>query len=205
MFLKSLDHFISIFRFSSYPWFLYDGLVSRKTKKIKRPTHNRETWFLVFISKQMRSKVPHPAKAFGTGISSMDIDANFRQFKEEFEKDHSETRERKNQRKLEKENQMRLITFDSQLDEAKFQLCLEKHIDKIVNVVKNTRSRKAPRYICDEALDTDHFDQCTKFSVCEKAEKIVQEFCSKLSELKKYFQKRLPPRLLVSIHETAFA
>ena len=120
MFLKSLDHFISIFRFSSYPWFLYDGLVSRKTKKIKRPTHNRETWFLVFISKQMRSKVPHPAKAFGTGISSMDIDADFRKFKEGCEKDDSE-------RKLEKENKMRLITFDSKLDELSLN-CFWKNI-----------------------------------------------------------------------------
>ena len=124
----------------------------------------------------MGSKVPHPAKAFGTGICSLDIDADFRQFKEECEKDDSETREGENQRKLEKENQMRLITFDSQLDEAKCKLFLEKHIDKIVNVVKNTRPRKAPKYICDEALDTDHFNQCTKFSLCEKAEKIIQEF-----------------------------
>ena len=100
---------------------------------------------------------------------------------------------------------MRLIKFDSELDEAKIKLFLEKHIDKIVNVVKSTRSRKAPRYICDEALDTDHFDQCTKFSVCKKAEEIVQEFCSKHSELKKYFQKRLPTRLLVSRHEVTFA
>ena len=79
----------------------------------------------------MGSKVPHPAKAFGTGISSMDIDADFRKFKEECEKYNSETRERENQRKLEKENKMRLITFDSQLHEAKFKLFLEKHIDKM--------------------------------------------------------------------------
>ena len=37
MFLKSLYHFISIFRFSSSP-FLYDSLASRKAKIIKRPT-----------------------------------------------------------------------------------------------------------------------------------------------------------------------
>ena len=49
----------------------------------------------------------------------------------------------------EKENNMRLIKLDSQLDEAKFKLFLEKYIDKIVNVVKTTRSRKALRYICD--------------------------------------------------------
>ena len=54
-------------------------------------------------------------------------------------------------------------------------------------------------------MDTDHFDQCTKFSVCEKAEEIVQEFCSKHSEIKKYFQKRLPKRLLILRHEAAFA
>ena len=72
-------------------------------------------------------------------------------------------------------------------------------------MVKSIRARKASRYICDKALDTDHFDQCTKFSVWERAEKIVQEFCSKHSKLKKYFQKRLPTGLLVSRHEAAFA
>ena len=82
---------------------------------------------------------------------------------------------------------------------------MEKCIDKIVNVVKSTRSRKAPRYICNEAFDTDHFDQCTKFSVCEKEKEIPQKFCSKHFELKKYFQKRLPTRLLVSRHEVALA
>ena len=200
MFLKSLDHLISIFRFNSSSWFLYDGLASRKTKIIKGPEHNGKLGFLVSISKQMGSKVSHPTKAFGTGISSMDIDADFRKFKEECEKDDSKTWECENQRRLGKENKMRLIKFDSQLDEAKFKLFLEKHIDKIVNVVKSTRSRKAPRYICDEALDADHFDQCTKFSVCEKAEEIVQDFCSKHSELKKHFQKRLPTRLKQLFH-----
>ena len=82
---------------------------------------------------------------------------------------------------------------------------MEKHIDKIVDVVKSTRSRKAPRYICDEVLDTNLFDQCTKFSVCkkvkcEKAKGIVQGFCSKLSK-----QKRLVARLHLSTHEVAFA
>ena len=110
----------------------------------------------------------------------MFIDADFRKFNEECEKDDSETRECENQRKLE-------------------------NIDKIVNVVKSTRSRKAPRYICHEALATDHFDQCTILSVCEKAEKTVQEFCSKQSELKKYFQRRLPARLLVSRQEAGSA
>ena len=51
----------------------------------------------------------------------------------------------------------------------------------------------------------DNFDQCTKFSVCEKTEEIIKEFCSKHSELKKYFQKRLLTRLLVWRHEAAFA
>ena len=35
----------------------------------------------------MGSKVPHPAKAFGTGISSIDNDADFRKCKEECEKE----------------------------------------------------------------------------------------------------------------------
>ena len=93
VFLKSLDHFISIFRFNSGPWFLYEGLASRKTKIIKWQAHNGKLGFLVFISKQMGSKVPHAAKTFGTGISSMDIDADFRKFKEECKESDSETRE----------------------------------------------------------------------------------------------------------------
>ena len=120
----------------------------------------------------MGSKVPHAAKTFGTGISSMDIDADFRKFKEECKESDFETRECENQRKLEKENKMRLIKFDSQLDEAKFKLFLEKHVDKVVNVVNSTRSRKAPTNICDEALDADHFNQCTKFIVWEKRRKL---------------------------------
>ena len=39
----------------------------------------------------------------------------------------------------------------------------------------------------------------------DKADKIVQEFRSKHSELKKHFQKRLPTRLLVSRNEATFA
>ena len=50
----------------------------------------------------MGSKVPHPDKVFKTGISSMNIDADFRKFKEECEKDDPETRESENQKKLEK-------------------------------------------------------------------------------------------------------
>ena len=63
----------------------------------------------------MGSKFPHPTKVFGTGITSMDIDQDFRKFKEECEKDDSETWQCENQRKLEKENKMCLIKFDSQL------------------------------------------------------------------------------------------
>ena len=44
----------------------------------------------------MGSKVPHPAKVFGTGISSMDIDADFRKCKEECKKDDSKKRECEN-------------------------------------------------------------------------------------------------------------
>ena len=39
----------------------------------------------------MGSKFPHLNKVFGTGITSMDIDQDFRKFKEECEKDDSET------------------------------------------------------------------------------------------------------------------
>ena len=39
----------------------------------------------------MGSKCPHPTKVFGAGITSMDIDQDFRKFKEECEKDDSET------------------------------------------------------------------------------------------------------------------
>ena len=60
----------------------------------------------------------------------MDIDADFKKFKEEYEKDDSETRECENQRKLEKEKKMCLTKCDSQFDKAKFKLFLKKHIAK---------------------------------------------------------------------------
>ena len=121
----------------------------------------------------------------------MDIDSDFQKFKEECEKDDSEIRECENQRKLVKQNKMCLIKFDSQLHETQFKLFLEKYIGKIVNVVRSTSSRKAPSYICDEALDTDNFDQCTKFILCEKAEEIVPGFCSKHSEFKKILSEKI--------------
>ena len=56
VFLKSLDHFISIFQFNSSPWFLSNNLTSRKTKIIKRPARIRK------LGKKMGSKVPHQLK-----------------------------------------------------------------------------------------------------------------------------------------------
>ena len=189
MFLKSLDHFISIFRFSSSPWFLYDGLASRKTKIIKRPTYNGKLGFLAFIGKQMGSKVPHPPKAFGTGISSMDIDGDFRKFKEECEKDDSETRERENQRKLEKENKMRLITFDLKLDEAKFKLFLEKHIGKNLNVVKTQDPEKL-----QDISAMKHWIQTTSINVLNSAyakrrRKLYKNFAVNSRNLRNTFRK----------------
>ena len=64
---------------------------------------------------------------------------------------------------------------------------------------------KSSKMYLQKGLDTDHFNQCTEFSVSKKADEIVQEFCSEHPELKKYFQKRLLKRLLVSRQETAFA
>ena len=82
---------------------------------------------------------------------------------------------------------------------------MEKHIDKIVNVIKSTSPEKL-----QDIFAIKHWIQTTsinvlKFSVCGKAEEIVQEFSSKHSEIKKYVQKRLPTRLLILRHEAAFA
>ena len=76
---------------------------------MERSEHNEKRVFLVFVSKQMDSKLPHRAKAFGTGIPSMDIDGKFRKFKGACEKYDSEIRESENQRKLENEKKMRPI------------------------------------------------------------------------------------------------
>ena len=64
--IKSLDHFISIFRFNSSPWFFYDGLASRQTKIIKQLARNWKFGFLVFIKKQAGSDVSYSSKASGT-------------------------------------------------------------------------------------------------------------------------------------------
>ena len=44
---------------------------------------------------------------------------------------------------------------------------------EIISVIKNTRSLKGPRQIFDKVLDSNHFDQYLKYSVCEKADEIL--------------------------------
>ena len=44
---------------------------------------------------------------------------------------------------------------------------------EIISVVKYTRSLKGPRPIFDKVLDSNHFDQYLKYSVCGKADEIL--------------------------------
>ena len=55
LFISGLDHFISLFRFCSSFWLHYDGIASKKTKMVKKPTilNGEKLGFLTYVSKKM--------------------------------------------------------------------------------------------------------------------------------------------------------
>ena len=59
------------------------------------------------------------------------------------------------------------------LDKKEFTVFMWVRAKEIISVIKNTRSLKGPRQIFDKVLDSNHFDQYLKYSVCEKADEIL--------------------------------
>ena len=55
LFIRGLDHFISLFCFCSSTWLHYDGLASIKTKMVKRPTilNCEKLGFLIYVRKKI--------------------------------------------------------------------------------------------------------------------------------------------------------
>ena len=96
-----------------------------------------------------------------------------------------------------------MMRFDEQIDEREFTAFLRVHPEEITSVIKNTRSLKGPRHIFDKVLDSDHFGQYLKYSVCEKAGEILYKFCIKHPQIKHFYDKKLPAALIISRRETA--
>ena len=69
------------------------------------------------------------------------------------------------------------MRFDEQIDEKEFPVFLRVHAREIIWVIKNSRSIKGSRHIFDKVLNSNHCDQCPKYSVCEKADEILHKFC----------------------------
>ena len=84
------------------------------------------------------------------------------------------------------------MRFDKQIDKKEFTAFLRVHAKEITSVIKNTRSWKGPRHILDKVLDLDHFEQYVKYSVCEKADEILNKFCMKHPQIKHFYNKTLP-------------
>ena len=84
------------------------------------------------------------------------------------------------------------MRFDEQIDEKEFTAFLRVHAKEITSVTKNTRSLKGPRHRFDKLLDSDHSEQYLKYSVCEKADKILNKFCIKHPQRKHFYNKTLP-------------
>ena len=84
------------------------------------------------------------------------------------------------------------MRFDKQIDKKEFTAFLRVHAKEITSVIKNTRSLKGPRHILDKVLDLDHFEQYVKYSVCEKADEILNKFCMKHPQIKHFYNKTLP-------------
>ena len=95
------------------------------------------------------------------------------------------------------------MRFDEKIDEKEFTAFLRVHAKEITSVIKNSRSLKGPRHMFDKVLDSDHFYQYVKYSVCEKANEILYMFCMKHPQIKHFYNKKLPPALIISRREAA--
>ena len=95
------------------------------------------------------------------------------------------------------------MRFDEQIDEKEFTAFRRVHAKEITSVIKNARSLKGPRHMVDKVLDSDHFDQYLKYSVCEKADEILYMFCMKHPQIKHFYNKNVPPALIISRREAA--
>ena len=93
------------------------------------------------------------------------------------------------------------MRFKKQIDEKEFTAIVRVHAKEITSVIKNTRSLKGPRHISDKLLDSDHFNQYLKFTVCEKPDEILYKFSMKHTQIKHFYSKTLPAALIISRRE----
>ena len=96
------------------------------------------------------------------------------------------------------------MRFDEQIDEKQFTAFLRVYAKEITSVLKNARFLKGPRHIFEKVLDSDHSDQCLKYSVREKADKILYKFCMKHPQIKHFYNKTSPAALTISRREAAW-
>ena len=92
LFIRGLDHFISLFRFCSSTWLHYDGLALIKTKMAERPTilNGEKLGFLIYVSKKMFCSSNERKMECTPEEITMEIDEDFMQFKKENENDDLE-------------------------------------------------------------------------------------------------------------------
>ena len=69
-------------------------------------------------------------------------------------------------------------------------LCVRKNIFK-------------PRHIFNKVIDSDHFDQYLKYSVCEKADEILYKFCMKHPQIQHFYNNKLPAAMIISRRDAA--
>ena len=118
------------------------------------------------------------------------IEKDFMQFRKENENNDLEELKYVKQQNSERNQKLALMKSDEQVDEKEFPAFLKVHVMEITSVIKKTRSLKGPRHTFDKVLDSDHFDQYLKYSVCEKADEILYMFCMKHPQIKHFYHKK---------------
>ena len=81
------------------------------------------------------------------------------------------------QQNSERNEKLALMRFDGQIGEKEFPVFLQVHAREIIWVIKISRSIKGSRHIFDKVLHSNHCDQYLKYSVCEKADELLDKFC----------------------------
>ena len=119
------------------------------------------------------------------------------------ENDYLEQLKYTEQQNSERNQKVALMRFDEQIEEKEFTTFLRVHAKDITSVIKNIKFLKEPTRIFDKVLDSDHFDQYLKYSVCEKAHEIFYRFSMKRLQIKHFYNKTLPPALIISRREAA--
>ena len=100
------------------------------------------------------------------------------------------------QQNSERNKNVVLVRFDEQIGKKEFTAFLRVHAKEFISVIETTIFLKGRIYIFDKVLDSDHFEQYQKHSLCKKFDEILYKICMKYPQIKHFYNKTLPAALI---------